>query len=51
MLKFNPYRRLSVEECLNHPYFKELRCDNIPVKDKILLDIDKDNSPLAISDF
>ena len=25
MLEFNPYNRYNVDECLNHPYFSEVR--------------------------
>jgi mitogen-activated protein kinase 1/3 len=29
MLCFNPKKRISIEECLNHPYFKEIRDKNL----------------------
>ena len=27
MLKFNPFMRITAKEALEHPYFKEIRCD------------------------
>ena len=29
MLCFNPKNRITIEECLNHPYFKDIRDKNI----------------------
>lgn len=29
MIVFNPDKRLSVEECLNHPYIKSIKEDDI----------------------
>lgn len=32
MLVFNPKRRISVDECLAHPFFKEVRNPAIEVR-------------------
>ena len=29
MLCFNPKNRINIEECLNHPYFKQIRDKNL----------------------
>jgi mitogen-activated protein kinase 1/3 len=45
MLVFNPFFRPSVEECLDHPYFKQVR---VPLKEleaekEVFLDFEKES--------
>ena len=42
MVQFNPFFRISVEECLAHPYFNKVRNPTIEVKSNTILDIDLD---------
>ena len=39
MLQFNPYLRISVEECLEHPYFEDVEHDS----DEESVEIDADS--------
>lgn len=44
MVTFNPFFRISVEDCLNHPYFATIRkksMENISALKHIEIDIDK----------
>lgn len=42
MLEFNPYFRYSAEECLEHPYFKEVRDKNLEKEWHAIPSFDKD---------
>jgi mitogen-activated protein kinase 1/3 len=44
MLVFNPYFRSSVDECLDHPYFKKIRNieKELIAEKEILLDLEKE---------
>jgi len=46
MLCFNPYFRIGVDECLEHPYFKNVRVvDNeVSSKEEIYLNVEKEEN-------
>ena len=39
MLMFNPYKRITVEECLNHPFFKNIRNKNLEKEEKFEIEL------------
>mmetsp|Transcript_39853 Transcript_39853/g.29406 ORF Transcript_39853/g.29406 Transcript_39853/m.29406 type:complete len:106 (+) Transcript_39853:981-1298(+) len=42
MVQFNPFYRISIEECLAHPFFSNIRKQNLEVKAKKRIEIDLD---------
>jgi len=42
MTQFNPFFRLSIEECLAHPFFSKIRKKDREVKQENMVDIDLD---------
>ena len=38
MIKFNPEKRFSAEECLAHPYFKKLHDSKKEIKSDVIFD-------------
>ena len=46
MLCFNPKNRITIEECLNHPYFKEVRDKNLEITALHSFDWSFDKMPL-----
>jgi serine/threonine protein kinase len=44
MLNFNPYFRITIEECLEHPFFKKVRkpAKEVAVEKEIQIDFEKE---------
>jgi mitogen-activated protein kinase 1/3 len=44
MLNFNPYFRITIEECLDHPFFKRVRkpAKEVAVEKEIQIDFEKE---------
>jgi len=42
MVLFNPFFRLSIEECLEHPFFEKIRRKEREVKHDSMVDVDLD---------
>lgn len=42
MTQFNPFFRLSIEECLAHPFFAKIRRKEREVKQEAMVDIELD---------
>ena len=47
MLTFHPKKRISVKDCLNHPYFKDLRSDETEIVSKEKFDWSFDDLTLT----
>jgi mitogen-activated protein kinase 1/3 len=45
MLNFNPYFRITIEECLEHPFFKKVRkpTKEVTVENEVRIDFEKEN--------
>lgn len=47
MLTFNPDKRITVEECLLHPYFEDVSCLDEEIVSKSIFNWDFDNIVLS----
>lgn len=51
VLQFNPTKRLTVEQALEHPYFAQFHCEEEEVSSKKIIEIPLDDKKYEIKDY